>query len=49
MGFHAAASASTRTSKPISKKTSELSAKARYSQNVATETRVVALMPVVAA
>jgi hypothetical protein len=40
---------STRTSKPIKRKITELRAKARYSQNVATATRVEALMPVRAA
>jgi hypothetical protein len=49
MGSHEAASRPASTSKPMSRKTAELSAKATYSQKVSTATRVEGLMPVRAA
>jgi hypothetical protein len=46
MGFHAPAAALSRTSKPMRRKTTELSAKATYSQKDSTATRVEGDMPV---
>jgi hypothetical protein len=49
IAFQAASMTGRSTSKPIKRKTSELSAKARYSQNVSTARRVDGLMPLRAA